>query len=443
MLLVSLSAFAQDLPEVDAQLFRQSVDSERMLWVDDSGVARRGVTAYGRASGNLIEAPLSLFEPTEDGWERLDIVTRAVELDLIGAVSWRRVRVGAHLPVFALAESDLAGVGGGGLGDAAVDGRFSFLWRESSPVGLAVAGTVDLPTATVALPLANPKDRVTAELRVIMDREFGPVLLAANLGTRWSPDVSLTNVRLGDQLIGRLGASYSVTDATSLSSELAGAFTYRPGEATTHGAGTPIELLVGAHHRLRETLLIQGGVGVGLSRGIGAPMARGVASLAWTPARPPSIGLADAPDEELVENVEIAPGLDDVAEELPEATPSLLHQDSISLAAAVLFETARDVVRFEAFGLLDEIAQTLVDHPEIELIRIEGHADRRGSKSYNLDLSERRADAVRARLIGQGVQTDRLIAVGVGEAIPVDRGDSPEALAKNRRVVLSVERRAP
>ena len=87
-----------------------------------------------------------------------------------------------------------------------------------------------------------------------------------------------------------------------------------------------------------------------------------------------------------------------------------------------------------SFELLNEVAQILIDHPELLLIRIEGHTDSRGNNAYNKDLSQRRADSVRTYLIEKGVAEDRLQSVGYGEEKPLVEGASADARAKNRRV---------
>jgi outer membrane protein OmpA-like peptidoglycan-associated protein len=68
---------------------------------------------------------------------------------------------------------------------------------------------------------------------------------------------------------------------------------------------------------------------------------------------------------------------------------------------------------------LDEIAVALVRNPQITGIMISGYTDRLGSDAYNLKLSQRRADAVKAYLVGKGVAANHLIAIGKGEANPV------------------------
>jgi outer membrane protein OmpA-like peptidoglycan-associated protein len=65
---------------------------------------------------------------------------------------------------------------------------------------------------------------------------------------------------------------------------------------------------------------------------------------------------------------------------------------------------------------LDDIASLLLGEPSIELVRIEGHADAPGTSRYNLDLSLKRAQAVKERLVALGVAPERLEVVASGES---------------------------
>lgn len=113
----------------------------------------------------------------------------------------------------------------------------------------------------------------------------------------------------------------------------------------------------------------------------------------------------------------------------------------IDLKDSVYFDTAKAIIQARSFDLLDEIAQTLKDHPELLEIRIEGHTDDRGNDASNKDLSQRRAEAVRTFLMERGVEGERLTAVGFGEERPKVPGTSAEAREQNRRVDFFVARR--
>ena len=91
--------------------------------------------------------------------------------------------------------------------------------------------------------------------------------------------------------------------------------------------------------------------------------------------------------------------------------------------------------------LLDDFAKVISQHYPGAVVTVEGFADPAGSTSYNRRLGERRADAVRDYLVQSGLSADHLRAVSYGEATnrQVERGQTREAGAPNRRVTLVVD----
>jgi outer membrane protein OmpA-like peptidoglycan-associated protein len=100
----------------------------------------------------------------------------------------------------------------------------------------------------------------------------------------------------------------------------------------------------------------------------------------------------------------------------------------------VYFETSKAIILARSNALLDNVAAVLTAHPEISKIRVEGHTDDRGADKSNLDLSQRRAQAVVAYLVRKGVAATRLEAAGFGETQPIAPNDTTENRARNRRV---------
>ncbi|MSQ01593.1 MAG: OmpA family protein [Myxococcales bacterium] len=84
--------------------------------------------------------------------------------------------------------------------------------------------------------------------------------------------------------------------------------------------------------------------------------------------------------------------------------------------------------------LLEQVASTLLLHTEIARIEVQGYADSRGAEIHNFDLSQRRAEAVRAFLLRRGVEADRVVAPGYGTARPLANNDTEAGRARNRRV---------
>lgn len=103
----------------------------------------------------------------------------------------------------------------------------------------------------------------------------------------------------------------------------------------------------------------------------------------------------------------------------------------------VLFDTGRAELKAGAFDTLDRLTSFLRDNPERKL-KIEGHTDSVGSDSYNIGLSQRRAESVRAALVARGVDGGRIATEGLGKARPVAGNDSAEGRQRNRRVEIVI-----
>ena len=100
------------------------------------------------------------------------------------------------------------------------------------------------------------------------------------------------------------------------------------------------------------------------------------------------------------------------------------------------FDFRSDVLRPESDKVLGEIAKVMTQHPDWTL-GVEGNTDSIGGNKYNLDLSERRAMAVKNALIKKyRIATQRLETTGFGASHPIDTNDTIEGRARNRRVEL-------
>lgn len=107
----------------------------------------------------------------------------------------------------------------------------------------------------------------------------------------------------------------------------------------------------------------------------------------------------------------------------------------------ILFAVDSAALSGAARSELDAFADVMNRYPKTAIL-VQGHTDSTGSEAYNQGLSERRAEAVRNHLALRGVATDRMVALGYGEAYPVASNDSASGRAQNRRVTILVRGKA-
>jgi len=131
--------------------------------------------------------------------------------------------------------------------------------------------------------------------------------------------------------------------------------------------------------------------------------------------------------------------------------PSLIDWEAMHAGTAgclgdILFDFDKWNIRTEAEPTLRQVAEVITQHPRGAVL-IEGHTDAKGADSYNVPLSQKRADVVKAWLVNKGgVAVTRMLAKGWGKAKPVapntnpDGSDNPEGRQKNRRVEVTVRK---
>jgi outer membrane protein OmpA-like peptidoglycan-associated protein len=110
---------------------------------------------------------------------------------------------------------------------------------------------------------------------------------------------------------------------------------------------------------------------------------------------------------------------------------------AVTFKSDLSFDFDSAVVRPGLYSEIDRVANIMRNYPQT-LIRVEGHTDSSGSEEYNLDLSERRAMAVRRLLVERGVLSDRIEIIGYGESLPISSNDSDSGRQLNRRVEIKI-----
>ncbi|GAA4319016.1 OmpA family protein [Compostibacter hankyongensis] len=126
-----------------------------------------------------------------------------------------------------------------------------------------------------------------------------------------------------------------------------------------------------------------------------------------------------------IKNMRIAAGGDDKYNKIVTDGKFITH--------GILFDVNSSVIKPESMGTLNEIARLMKDHGDLKF-EIDGHTDSDGDDAANMKLSLERACAVKTALAGMGIAGSRLSTKGLGETKPIDKNNTAEGKANNRRV---------
>jgi OOP family OmpA-OmpF porin len=126
-----------------------------------------------------------------------------------------------------------------------------------------------------------------------------------------------------------------------------------------------------------------------------------------------------------IKNFRLAEGGDDKYKKIVTDGKFITH--------GILFDVNQSSIKPESMGALNEIAKLMKEHADLKF-EIDGHTDSDGNADANLKLSQQRADAVKVKLVEMGISDLRLTTKGFGATKPIDKNDSAEGKANNRRV---------
>ena len=142
-------------------------------------------------------------------------------------------------------------------------------------------------------------------------------------------------------------------------------------------------------------------------------------------------------DDECPNEPETYNGKDD-QDGCPDQGDVILTGTDIKILKKVYFEYDSAKIKDVSYDILNAVAATINNNPQINKIAIQGHADERGDDDYNLRLTADRAASVVTYLIKKDVKASKLTSMGYGEYCPVDEGHNEGAWEKNRRVEFKV-----
>jgi outer membrane protein OmpA-like peptidoglycan-associated protein len=116
----------------------------------------------------------------------------------------------------------------------------------------------------------------------------------------------------------------------------------------------------------------------------------------------------------------------------------LIDNGQIKINTPVFFATNKDTILKKSTPVLNAVGYALMHNPAIRKVVVEGHTDAKGKPEKNLELSQRRADSVKAWLIQLGVEADRLDSKGFGDTQPLVPNTTAKGRAANRRVQFTI-----
>ena len=117
------------------------------------------------------------------------------------------------------------------------------------------------------------------------------------------------------------------------------------------------------------------------------------------------------------------------------ATPGSQQDFVVNVGDRVFFETDSTELPPQSRATLDKQAQWLTNYSQYSQFTIEGHADERGTREYNIALGARRAQAVRDYLVSRGIQAQRMRTISYGKERPVAVCNDISCWSQNRRAV--------
>jgi peptidoglycan-associated lipoprotein len=158
---------------------------------------------------------------------------------------------------------------------------------------------------------------------------------------------------------------------------------------------------------------------------------------ACTPRRPADSAAGDTPPPTTGPQYPTAPTGPVDGGDLGASTPGSEQDFVVNIGDRIYFDLDSYEVRPDAYPRLDAQAAWLQRYPQVT-VRIEGNADERGTREYNLALGARRAESVRSYLVQRGVSPARIDTISYGKERPIAAGSNEETWARNRNAHTAI-----
>ena len=141
-------------------------------------------------------------------------------------------------------------------------------------------------------------------------------------------------------------------------------------------------------------------------------------------------GILD-PQDQCISEPETRNGFQDT-DGCPDEVPKEIEKFS-GVIEGIFFDTDKDTIKAKSETVLNEALDVLKKFPELR-VEISGHTDSRGGREHNVDLSQRRADAVKQWMIDHGIEGSRMTTRGAGPDEPIDSNETKAGRDRNRRI---------
>lgn len=364
---------------------------------------------------NYTEDPLE-FRNFATGRQVRAIVDYLISTDFIAEVGLHKlITVGVDIPIHGVRHMVLTNPAANdsyfSIGDIGVYSKIAALHPDDFPIGLAFMPFVIAPSGSLKHFIGDRS--ADLGVRLIIDKEFGPAYIGANIGYkgRVKKDIitatgSTARLEVNDEFIYGVGGAVDVVkDRMQVMAEFRGSTVIE--DFAQNENQSPMEAAEGFKFSfLDKHLNLQVGAGAGLNGGYGASKYRVFGGLNATLPMPKKTAVAE-------------------------------HRIETIILQGVNFFTASHRLTPDSKKVLDENIAELKKYPDVRFVVI-GHTDSRGNDDYNQKLSEQRARAVADYFISQGLPADCISSEGRGESQPIVPNDSPEHMEKNRRVELMI-----
>lgn len=277
----------------------------------------------------------------------------------------------------------------------------------------------------------------TYNFELATDTTVGLFGLGFNAGYRVrNPGTQLAGVPVrpfDDQYIASAAVNYLTPWQTKIIAELFGSWPVEESKFSSDRDDSSMEFLLGMKTDITRSIAFHAGGGTEVFQGTSSPDWRIYTGINWV------IGpLFSEPREVFVKmNGQPLKSLDDITGDPFAGAPEV---DEAFLARDVLFEFNSDQLQPEAIENLKRLVTYLNRPPGFKSLTVEGHTDSVGSQTYNLNLSQRRAESVRKALISLGAPAAKVRAIGYGESKPIADNGNFQGRAINRRVEFKVKR---